>query len=53
MSRSTVHGVVFALFVWRPLPLPTNQPRAILIPRCSEIVVVAWFVSRESPSQFD
>ena len=49
MSRSTVHGVVFALFVCRPLSPSSNEPRAIPIPRCSEIVAVIR-VERKSVS---
>ncbi|MET4716579.1 hypothetical protein ABIF63_000685 [Bradyrhizobium japonicum] len=41
LSRSTVHGVVFAIFVRPPRLLPANQSRAILIPRCSVTVIVA------------
>jgi hypothetical protein len=52
LDRSTVHGVVFAVLDWSPILLPANEARVIVIPRCSEIVVVATCARVENPSQF-
>ncbi|MGY8632820.1 hypothetical protein RAD15_10125 [Bradyrhizobium sp. 14AA] len=52
LSRSTVHGVVFAFLCCPRLVLPANEARAVLIPRCSESVFVAAFAFEEIPSQF-
>jgi hypothetical protein len=43
---------LFPQFCFDPLRLPENQPRAILIPRCSETVIVAARAVVEIPSQF-
>ncbi|PJG53982.1 hypothetical protein CVM73_17665 [Bradyrhizobium forestalis] len=48
-----MHGVVFAFLYEPPLVPPGSDPRAHLIPRCSEGVVVAAFaLHRHSVSIF-